>query len=77
MADKAVRFHPEAEQEYLSSLAWYSERSRAAALDFENEFQRAISAIAESPKRWPSYLARFRRYVLYQFPFSIVYVRSR
>lgn len=39
----------------------------------ESEFQRAISAVAEAPERWPAYLSRCRRYVLHQFPFSIVY----
>ena len=73
MASKPVRFHPEADQEYLSSLAWYKERSLDAALDFESEFQRAVSAVAESPERWPIYFSGCRRYVLHQFPFSIVY----
>ena len=73
MASKPVRFHPEADQEYLSSLAWYKERSLTAALDFESEFERAVSAIAEAPERWPIYFSRCRRYVLHQFPFSIVY----
>lgn len=73
MASKPVRFHPEADQEYLSSPAWYKERSLAAALDFESEFQRAVSAIAEAPERWPIYFSRCRRYILHQFPFSIVY----
>ena len=73
MASKPVRFHPEADQEYLSSLAWYKERSLTAALDFESEFQKAVSVIAEAPERWPIYFSRCRRYVLHQFPFSIVY----
>lgn len=73
MASKPVRFHPEAEQEYLSSLAWYNDRSPDAAFDFESEFQRAVSTIAEAPERWPVYFSRCRRYVLHQFPFSIVY----
>jgi plasmid stabilization system protein ParE len=57
----------------LSSLEWYADRSRAAALDFESEFQRALSAIAEAPERWPVYFSHCRRYTLHQFPFSIVY----
>ena len=73
MAGKPVRFHPEADGEYLATLAWYFERSPAAALDFESEFQRPITAIAEAPERWPAYLSRCRRYVLRQFPFIIVY----
>lgn len=35
MGTKVVRFHPEAEQEYLAALAWYRERSLTAATDFE------------------------------------------
>ena len=73
MANQPVRFHPEAEQEYLSSLAWYKERSLTAALDFEKEFGAAMAAIAENPERWPVYLSKYRRYVLRQFPFAIVY----
>ena len=73
MASRPVRLHPEAQNEYLSSLAWYKERSLDAAFDFEYEFQRTVSAIAESPERWPVYLASCRRYVLHKFPFSIVY----
>jgi plasmid stabilization system protein ParE len=73
MAGKPVRFHPAADREYLSSLAWYAERSSAAAVDFESEFQLAISAIEQGPERWPVYISRYRRYVLHQFPFSIVY----
>jgi toxin ParE1/3/4 len=73
MAGKPVRFHLEAEREYLSSLSWYHERSPSAALDFEDEFRKAISAISESPDRWPIYLSRCHRYILHQFPFSLVY----
>jgi toxin ParE2 len=77
MASKPVRFHPEDEQEYLSSLAWYKERSPAASFDFESEFQRAMSAIAETPNRWPIYFSPYRRYFLHQFPFAIVYSASQ
>ena len=73
MASNPIRFHPESEQEYLATLAWYKERSPSAAFDFEQEFQRAISAIAESPERWPLYRSPCRRFILRQFPFAIVF----
>jgi len=73
MASRPVVFHPDAEQEYLLSLGWYQERSLPAALDFEAEFSRAIANIQESPERWPSYFGVCRRYVLHQFPFSVVF----
>jgi toxin ParE1/3/4 len=73
MAGKPLEFHLEAEQEYLSALAWYQKRSLTAAISFESAFDRAIETIREAPHRWPIYLAGCRRYALHQFPFIIVY----
>jgi plasmid stabilization system protein ParE len=73
MASKPLRFHPQAEQEYLTSLAWYRERSLIAATNFESAFDRAITRISEAPQRWPIYIADFRKYTLRQYPFNIVY----
>ena len=73
MASKPLRFHPQAEQEYLTALSWYRERSLTAAISFENAFDRAVARIRESPDRWPIYFKDFRKYTLRQFPFSILY----
>ena len=73
MANKPLRFHPEAEQEYLTSLRWYRDRSLTAAVNFEQVFGRAIAAIQNAPRRWPIYFDDFRKYTLHQFPFSILY----
>lgn len=73
MSGKPLEFHPEAEREYLAALAWYLERSPAAAIGFESAFDRAISKIREAPDRWPAYLAGCRRYTVHQFPFIVVY----
>jgi plasmid stabilization system protein ParE len=73
MGGKRVRFHPEAEQEFLTSLGWYRERSLTAAVDFERAVTNALQAISSAPQRWPSYFEQFRKYTLRQFPFGIVY----
>lgn len=73
MADKSIRFHPEAEREYLAALGWYRKRSIVAARDFDSAVTRAIETIRAAPQRWPTYFGGFRRYTLHQFPFSIVY----
>jgi len=73
MAGKPIRFHPEAEREYLAALSWYLERSAVAAQDFEFAVTRAVLKIRLAPRRWPAYFGEFRRYTLHQFPFSIVY----
>jgi hypothetical protein len=55
MASKPLRFHPEAEQEYLTALAWYRERSFSAAINFESAFEQAVGRMREAPERWPIY----------------------
>jgi plasmid stabilization system protein ParE len=73
MTSKPLRFHPEAEQEYLTALGWYRERSVAAANQLEIALIRSIGKISGNPRRWPMYVGEFRKYTLRQFPFSIVY----
>jgi toxin ParE1/3/4 len=73
MGSKPVRFHPDAEQEYLAALGWYRDRSTVAAADFELALTNAVETISLAPRRWPSYLGRFRKYTLRQFPFGVVY----
>jgi plasmid stabilization system protein ParE len=73
MANKSIRFHPEAEKEYLAALSWYRQHSFIAASDFESAVGRAVEVIGRTPKRWPVCYRDFRKYTLHQFPFSIVY----
>jgi plasmid stabilization system protein ParE len=73
MTSKPLRFHPEAEQEYVTALAWYRERSLIAAINFESAFDRAVAGILEAPQRWAIYIAAFRKYTLGQYPFSVIY----
>jgi plasmid stabilization system protein ParE len=73
MKSKPLRFHPRAEQEYLTALEWYRERSLLAATTLERVLEHAILKIQEAPQRWPIYFRNFRKYTLRQFPFAIVY----
>ena len=73
MASNPLEFHPEAEQEYLTTLGWYRERSINAASKFEAAFAQAIARIQEAPERWPKSFRSCRKYTLHQFPFSIIY----
>ena len=74
MASKPLRFDPRAEQEYLTAITWYQKRSFAAATNFESAIQAAIAKIQKTPKRWPIYFNEFRKYLLRQFPFGIIYL---
>jgi len=73
MASKPLELHPQAEEEYLTALAWYAERSPVAAANFGKAFERAIRKVQEAPSRWPVYFESCRKYTLHQFPFAIVY----
>jgi hypothetical protein len=72
MASKPLRFHPQAEQEYLTALSWYRERSPIAAINFESAFGQAVEKISEAPQRWPIYFLDFRQTSL----LSVLSVRS-
>ena len=73
MASNPLELHPQAEEEYLTSLDWYVERSPLAAANFQKAFERAIEKIQAAPTRWPIYFEGCRKYALHQFPFAIVY----
>ena len=72
-AVKQVLIHPAALAEAETAERWYGERSESAATEFLAEIDRALSAITESPDRWPVYLASTRRFLLKRFPFAVVY----
>jgi plasmid stabilization system protein ParE len=73
MPEEPLALHPEAEQEYRDAYSWYRERSVPAAERFENAVERALRQIQQSPDRWPLSDSRFRKYTLYEFPYSIYY----
>jgi plasmid stabilization system protein ParE len=68
-----VRFHPEAQDEYQVSLAWYQARSPQAADRFEAEVERVLGLIAANPAGFPRYDEGSRFAMLRRFPFSVVY----
>jgi plasmid stabilization system protein ParE len=73
VADLDLEVHPDALLEADAGLAWYLERSPRAAEHFLEEVERALKLILEAPERWPPHLYGTRRYVLYKFPYNVVY----
>jgi toxin ParE1/3/4 len=69
----SIRFVPEASTELEEAFAWYLERSPRAAEAFLHEWKSAVVLISSSPFVWPSFEAGTRRYVLRQFPYSVIY----
>src|ERR1039458_7216281 len=56
-----------------NAVAWYQRRSPKAAADFIEELHRAADSIREAPERWPIGKNNTRRFLLWRFPFAIIY----
>ena len=73
MAIRPPEIHPEALEEADAAVLWYLERSHSAALQFITALDDAISLIAKTPDRWPTYAGGTRRYIMRKFPYFVVY----
>jgi plasmid stabilization system protein ParE len=69
----SVRYHQGASADVKSAVAWYLQRSPKAAGDFVEELDRAVDTIREGPGRWPMGKNNTRRFLLWRFPFSVIY----
>jgi hypothetical protein len=68
-----IALHARAAAEVRENFLWYRKRSAFVADAFAAELDRAMSAIAEAPDRWPRYLSIYRQFHLAEFPYSIFY----
>jgi toxin ParE1/3/4 len=73
MSAKRVEYHQGAISDVKSAVAWYRKRSPKAALNFIEELHRAADTICEAPESWPLGKNNTRRFLLWRFPFSIIY----
>jgi toxin ParE1/3/4 len=73
MPTESVEFHQEATSEYDAAFDWYLERSPDAALKFDAEMDRALALIIQAPQRWAAGPHSTRRFLLRQFPFTVIY----
>jgi len=72
--NKLYRFDPEAWLELEAADEWYRQRSPEASVRFLAAVHEALETIVEGAQRWPKYVHGTRRFILYRFPFSIVYL---
>lgn len=73
MRSASVDLHNEASAEYDAAFDWYLQRSPDAALKFDAEVERALTEIIHSPQRWAAGPNLTRRFLLRQFPFTLIY----
>ena len=70
-----LRFHPEAEDEFIAAMLWYEERVPGLGVALETEVGATLSSIRESTERWPTQQHGCRSAPVRRFPYRIVYVR--
>jgi toxin ParE1/3/4 len=73
MSAKRVEYHQGATEDVKRAVAWYRKRSPKAALDFIEELHRAADTICGDAERWPIGNNNTRRFLLWRFPFAIIY----
>jgi plasmid stabilization system protein ParE len=73
MSTSRIRYHQGAVGDVKSATTWYLGRSPKAALDFVEELERAVHTIREAPERWQLGESNTRRFLLWRFPFSVIY----
>jgi toxin ParE1/3/4 len=73
MSAKRVEYHEAAVADVKSAVSWYRARSPKAAADFIDELDRAVDTIRVTPDRWPVGKNDTRRFLLWRFPFAVIY----
>jgi plasmid stabilization system protein ParE len=73
VSDARIELVPEALREIDDAFEWYRERSVQAADAFVREVTNALALILSAPTLWPHFEAGTRRYVLRNFPYSVIF----
>lgn len=70
-----VEYHPAVEAELRDIRQYYDERSPGLGLQFIDEFERQVLALAAAPERWMAVSADVRRCLMRRFPYIIYFRR--
>ena len=70
---KSVRFHSEAQAEFVAEAAYYDSKSNGLGERFIREIESAIQIAAEFPEMGSPFKFETRRVFPKKFPFAIVY----
>src|SRR5437762_6292396 len=66
-------FHPEAEEEFIETAAYYEQNVPGLGERFGREVLRGIERLLEYPELGPSIDANLRKLVLIRFPYFLIY----
>lgn len=73
---RSVRYHPDAQAEFLREVEYYSRLSLRLGERFDKAVLTAEARAAETPELWPRYKHKTRRFIDGTFKFSLVYLYS-
>ena len=73
MSASRIEYHEGAIADVKNAVAWYQKRRPKATLDFIEELHRAAETILANPKRWPIGKNNTRQFLLWRFPFAVIY----
>lgn len=73
---RAVRYHPEAREEFLRQVVFYAGISTRLAERYDKAVHKAETQAAETPELWPAHEFKTRRIIDRTFKFSLVYLHN-
>ena len=68
-----IKFHPEAEKEYLEAYHWYEEHQTGLGERFELAVEKQIKLVANNPEHYTEKKYKCRESKTETFPYLIVY----
>ncbi|MFI4862152.1 MAG: type II toxin-antitoxin system RelE/ParE family toxin [Phycisphaerales bacterium JB063] len=68
-----IRFHPEADQEFLDAIDVYESQQPGLGEDFHAEVMATVARITHSPLAWPVLQGDVRRCLSHRFPYGVLY----
>jgi plasmid stabilization system protein ParE len=69
----SVVFDPDARAEFLEAVQYYEDSQTGLGRRFRVAIETAVKSIAENPFRYRVLHPPFRRYLLQNFPYAIIY----
>ena len=66
-------FHPEADEEFVETIAYYEECEPGLGLDFAREVHTSIQNAFRYPAMWPEIDEEIRRCLVHRFPYGLLY----
>ena len=69
----SFEFHPEADEELISAVAYYEGVEQGLGLDFSREVYASIQNAADYPNLWPIIDPEIRRCLVHRFPYGVLY----